>query len=280
MTSLLAWGEGYRLFLTGRDERNRYQIGWLDLDADLLVTHEPAGNPILTAGDIGCFDMNGMCMPSVVRISDSVLYLYYAGWGPGEKMLFTNRCGLAISRDNGRTWSRWSRAPLAMIDDVDPIGIGTVFVLREDGGFRMWHTTFTEWRQVGEGVRHYYHIKYAESEDGIHWQKPAGNVAIDYADDREYAIGRPCEIREADGYRMWFCRRSVEDVYRIGYAESADGKKWVRKDEGITLSAEGWDSEMVEYAYVIKRPAGDYLMVYNGNGYGQSGTGSAVGRAD
>jgi len=278
MTSILPWNDGYRLFLTGRDEKNRYQIGHLDLDPDLRVVDEPAHNPILSAGELGCFDMNGACMPSVVRVSDSVLHLYYVGWGPWEKTLFTNRCGLLISRDNGTTWNRWSRAPLPMIDDVDPIGVGTVFVLREQGGFRMWYTTFTAWRtDTKDGLRHYYHIKYADSEDGIHWQKPADNTAIDYVDDNEYAIGRPCVVKESDGYRMWFCRRSEGSTYRIGYAESPDGKKWARCHEGVTPSAEGWDSEMVEYAYVIRQKPGQYLMIYNGNGFGESGTGSARG---
>lgn len=276
MTSVLPRDGGYRVFLTGKDAQGRFQIGWVDLSHDFRITGESMA---LTAGRMGCFDSHGVCMPTVVRVSATQLYMYYAGWGSSAPGFFVNRCGLAISDDNGATWRRWSEAPLALIDERDPIGIGTVDVLRERPDFwRMWYTTFREWRQMPDGSwRHFYHIKYAESADGIHWEKPSDNLAIDFADDKEYAIGRPAVVKEADGYRMWFCTRSDGATYRIGYAESPDGRRWTRQPSGIEPSTTGWDSEMVEYAYVVKRDA-DYLMFYNGNGFGASGTGLAIGQ--
>ena len=53
-----------------------------------------------------------------------------------------------------------------------------------------------------------------------------------YESDDEYAISRPCVVRDADGYRMWFAARG--DRYRIGYAESDDGIEW-RRDDAPTL---------------------------------------------
>ena len=277
MVSAIPRDRGFRVFMTGKSSAGSFQIGWLDLDRSLNLTQDNPANPVLTPGRMGCFDCQGLCMPSVVRVTDRVLYMYYAGWGLSAPGLFVNRCGLAISDDDGDTWRRWSEAPLDLIDEKDPIGIGTVFVLREaNASWRMWYTTFREWRKTPEGYwRHYYHIKYAESEDGIHWRKPDDNIAIDFADDKEYAIGRPMVIRERDGYRMWFCTRSDGSSYRIGYAESSDGRTWIRHPSGIEPSASGWDSDMVEYAYVLKQDD-DYIMFYNGNDFGGSGTGVAV----
>ena len=270
-------GGGYRVYLTGKDAAGRFQVGALDLDAQFRVVADHPGNPLLAAGRMGCFDCQGLCMPTVVRLSDDVLYLYYAGWGMGQPGLFANQCGLAISRDGGATFQRWSEAPLPLHDGRDPIGIGTVFVLRDaPDRWRLWYTTFREWRALpAGGWRHYYHIKYAESADGLHWQKPTDNLAIDFANEREYAIGRPMVLRESDGYRMWFCTRSLDDCYRIGYAESPDGRRWTRRPSGVEPSPSGWDSEMVEYAYVLREPD-RYVMFYNGNGYGAAGTGVAV----
>jgi len=62
-------------------------------------------------------------------------------------------------------------------------------------------------------LKHYYHIRYAESEDGIHW-KPNGMVCIDYQKD-EYAIARPVVYREDGIYKMWYCYRG--GVIRIGW---------------------------------------------------------------
>jgi hypothetical protein len=85
-------------------------------------------------------------------------------------------------------------------------------------------------------------------------------------------------------YRMWYCfrgsvdyRTSKEQSYRLGYAESTDGFNWTRKDDlvGIERSAEGWDSVMMEYPFVYERKGRKY-MLYNGNGFGETGFGYAV----
>ena len=47
------------------------------------------------------------------------------------------------------------------------------------------------------------------------------------------------------------------------------------KETGIDVSDSGWDSEMIEYPFVL-RHQGHLYMLYNGNGYGQSGFGLAI----
>ena len=65
-----------------------------------------------------------------------------------------------------------------------------------------------------------------------------GIVAIDYLNDEEYAISRPCVIKDEDCWRMWFCAGST---YRIGYTES-ECIKWDRIDSACILdvSNSGW----------------------------------------
>ncbi|MBZ5674970.1 MAG: hypothetical protein LAP61_12065 [Acidobacteriia bacterium] len=67
----------------------------------------------------------------------------------------------------------------------------------------------------------------------------------------------------------------------MGYAESKDGIAWQRLDElaGLTVSPEGWDSEMVEYPCVFPHQEKLY-MLYNGNGYGKTGVGLAIEELD
>ena len=78
---------------------------------------------------------------------------------------------------------------------------------------------------------------------------------------------------------MWYSFRAQPGIptYRIGYAESLDGIKWTRLDHlaGIDVSKEGWDSEMICYPRVFNHQDTLY-MLYNGNGYGESGFGLAV----
>ena len=83
---------------------------------------------------------------------------------------------------------------------------------------------------------------------------------------------------------MWFSprgpigyREKHGDHYRLAYAESLDGIHWEKKPEcfNLTTSNEGWDSEMIEYASILK-DKGFYHMLYNGNQFGKTGFGYAI----
>ncbi|MGB1289156.1 MAG: hypothetical protein ACPG7F_21660, partial [Aggregatilineales bacterium] len=138
-----------------------------------------------------------------------------------------------------------------------------------DGLWRMWYTSCERWEMHNGNPRHYYHIRYAESRDGIHWQAD-GRVCIDFKDEHEYAIARPHVLKSDTGYEMWYSYRG--DAYRIGYATSDDGLSWTRHDDkaGIDVSDSDPDSEMLAYPVVFEHE-GRRHMFYNGNGYGKSG---------
>ena len=143
----------------------------------------------------------------------------------------------------------------------------------------MWYLNCTEWIDRLHGnPEHRYHIKYAHSEDGIEWDRQ-GHVAIDYSSDDEMAISRPSVMKIGEKWHMWYSYRTRNSTYRIGYAISENRTEWVRQDHlaGIDVSNSGWDSEMIEYPFVFKHQNQIY-MLYNGNGYGESGIGLAVWR--
>jgi len=136
----------------------------------------------------------------------------------------------------------------------------------------MWYGSNTGWGARKEDMRHL--IKYAKSDDGIHWTSE-GTVAIDFSERSEYAMCKPCVVKDGDRFRMWFCSRG--HAYRIRYAESQDGISWVRLDHrvGIDVSPRGWDSDMIGYPHVFDH-AGRRYMLYAGNGYGRAGFGLAI----
>jgi hypothetical protein len=205
-------------------------------------------------------------------------HLYYIGWSRGVTVPFYTFVGCAISEDGGRTFVRVSPAPILGRDRHDPFFTTSPWVIVEDGLWRMWYASGASWEASKYGPKHHYNIRYAESDEGITWRR-TGRVCIDFAGEDEYAIARPCVVRVGEMYRMWYSYRG--DAYRIGYAESADGLDWERKDAqaGIDVSAEGWDSEMIEYPCVFDQD-GTWYMLYNGNGYGATGIGLAVLEAD
>lgn len=260
-----------RIYFSGRDSDNRSHIGWalLDLERpDALI--ETSREPILAPGDLGCFDDNGVT-PSSIVTTGSRKNLYYIGWNPGSTVRVHLFGGLAQSNDNGATFARQSRAPILERTAVDPFLNTAPYALLDEGKWRMYYVSGVGWIHR-DSPR--YNIKYATSDDGIHWDR-RGHVCIDFAVPEETALARPWVIKEKDRYLMWYSYK--RDSYRIGYAESPDGLNWNRDDSraGISVSGSGWDSQMVEYAAVVKYRERRY-MFYNGNNYGQEGIGMAV----
>jgi predicted GH43/DUF377 family glycosyl hydrolase len=272
-----------RIYFGTRDSQNRTLTTFIEVEADnpqnILYIHD---KPILSLGRLGCFDDSGV-MPSDIISYDGKKYFYYLGWNVGSSVRYRVANGLAISKDNGGTFKRVSEGPIMDRSIVDPIAASTQCVLVENSIWKTWYMSYVKWEIVNGLTEPFYHIKYAESKDGINWERK-GIVCIDFKSDNEAGIARPFVIKENDRYKMWYSYRTAENYrtnkaqsYRIGYAESSDGINWIRKDEetGIDRSEEGWDSEMLAYPYVYEHKGKKY-MLYNGNEFGKSGFGYAV----
>lgn len=265
----------YKVYFSGRDERNRSHAGYVELDIRrpteiLSISDKPA----LAPGPLGFFDDHGVYASSILEEGGRLL-MYYIGWNPGARgALFYSSIGLAVSEDGGRTFRKTSVAPILARSEHDPCLVTAPFVMLDDGVWRMWYVSGFRWEEDETGLHSLYHVKYAESGDGISWER-AGRVCIGLRPG-ERNIGRPCVVKENGLYRMWYSYNEGAG-YRIGYAESADGYDWVRLDEqaGIEVSASGWDSEALAHPWVFTHE-GQRYMLYNGNGFGREGFGLAI----
>jgi hypothetical protein len=265
-------GDVFRIYCSGRDAEGRAQEGYFEVD--LRRPHEIltiADKPVIHVGPLGTFDDRGSLSSWIVNVG-ALQYHYFTGVMLGQTVPFYYGIGLATSRDGGRTAEKVSQAPILGLHSVDPYLTASPCVLIENGVWRMWYMSGTAWKMEDGTPKHYYLLKYAESSDGISWRRE-GRVVIGYAPG-EYAISRPSVLKDGDTYRMWFASRGHK--YRIAYAESVDGLDWIRKDEeaGITVSEDGWDSDMLCYPHVFDH-AGERYMLYNGNDYGKTGIGLA-----
>lgn len=263
----------FRMYFTSRDSSNRSYTGFVIVDInkpnEIL---EMSASPVLSPGGLGEFDDSG-AMATWLTFHQGKKFLYYIGWNLGVTVPFRNSIGLSISTQ-GDVFSRYSSGPIVDRTMREPHFCASCCVLPGEDFWRMWYLSCTGWQMREGKPEHRYHIKYAESHDGINWQRE-GVVAIDFANDQEYAISRPSVIHDNDRWRMWYSFRG--QFYRIGYAESEDGRQWKRLDSqvGIDVSTSGWDSEMIEYPFVFDHK-GQRYMLYNGNGYGKTGFGLAV----
>lgn len=264
-----------RVFFASLDENKFGRVGFADLDrGNLRNVVRMSREPIIDLGEAGTFDDSGVSPSCLVEV-DGRTFLYYVGWQRCERVPYMLFTGLATS-DDGVTFERASRTPVLDRTENEPFLRSGPTIIAADGVFKMWYNSAIRWGDVNGTLYPMYIIRYAESLNGIEWN--AGEErCIDFKDDAEFGFGRPWVIRDQEVYRMWYSIRSRTSPYRIGYAESADGRSWIRKDDevGIGASSAGWDSEMICYPCVADID-GQRYMFYNGNRHGSTGFGYAV----
>jgi len=272
-----------RVYFGTRDAANRTRITFVDVNPNrpehVEYVHD---RPVLDLGELGSFDDAGVTPFCIVNV-DNAKFLYYAGCNTSTSVPYRMSIGLAVSEDGGYTFHRLRQGPILDRTLDEPHFCSAPFVIRNGREWRMWYLSCLGWRPIGGRPEPQYHVKLARSDDGLHWHRD-GSIAIEikHADE---AITRPWVLPAANHWRMWYCHRSLdgyrtdkERSYRIGYAESADdGATWMRQDQagGLGPAAEGWDCDMTAYPAVYEQ-AGRLYLLYNGNGFGQSGFGYAV----
>ena len=264
-----------RVYSGFRDDAGVSRIGYVDLAANdpskvLAVSKEP----VLDVGIPGTFDDNGVILGDIVQ-NDGAMNMFYVGFQLVEKVKFLAYTGLAVSRDGGDSFARVKKSPVLDRSEEGLYIRAIHSVMVEDGVWRVWYASGSEWRIISDRPYPSYHIRYIESRDGSTFTEQ-GIVCITCQDD-EYRVGRPRVYKQSGLYRMFYTRGALSGGYIAGYAESSDGVVWQRKDEtlGIHASDSGWDSQMFCYPSLMTYKGRTY-MFYNGNDYGRTGFGYAV----
>ncbi|NLK94078.1 MAG: hypothetical protein GX275_02640 [Clostridiales bacterium] len=271
----------YRIFISTRNSYGQSFPAYVDYDFKNKKIIKVSQKPLLNLGKPGTFDDNGIMFSSMVEDKDKI-YMYYIGWNMEVKVSYKLSIGLAISKDGGETFEKYSEGPIMDRSVDEPYFNTAPCVIKENDLWRMWYVSCTGWIKSEGKMEPIYYVRSAESKDGINWVRKK-EPAINYNSDHE-AIGRPWVIKYKGIYRMWYSSRNTVDyrnnknnTYKIGYAESEDGNKWIRKDNqvGLGISNDGWDSLMTCYCSVFEEE-NKLFMLYNGNGFGKSGTGMAI----
>lgn len=268
-------GDIARIYFTCRDQKSKSYIAYIDIDFgnDFKVI-KVSEFPVLSPGEAGLFDDSGVVMGCFQEIGNDK-YLYYLGWNLKVNVPWLNSIGRAKFDKDKNRFIKESRAPALDRSEIDPFTISYPSIIKDGNIYRMWYGSNLRWGSTPAKMHHV--IKYAESTDGLNWKR-SGEIAINLIYENEYALSKPWVIKDNGLYRMWYSCRGKGNIetYRIGYAESSDGRNWIRKDSevGIDVSENGWDSQMISYPCVFNWK-GRRFMLYNGNHYGKNGFGIA-----
>src|SRR5258708_13187446 len=168
-----------RVYFSGRDIRNRAQIGFFDINLEnpqhiLRVSDAP----VIPIGPLGSFEDSGVISACLVKTEEKD-YFYYAGLTLGQTVPFYFFGAVAIRGKGSISFIKHSPAPMMGRHRIDPYLVGQSFVLFENPTWRMWYVSGTRWEETERGAKHYYLIKYAESSDGLEWQR-SGQTCIDF----------------------------------------------------------------------------------------------------
>ncbi|WP_166365379.1 hypothetical protein [Pseudomonas akapageensis] len=270
---ILMEGDIYRVFYSGRDRNNRSSVGAVDIDIVSREVIREHIDPFFEHGTEGSFFADGVSIGNCYEV-DGVRYMLFMGWQNPAGGHWRGDIGrLIVNPDLTLTLER--QMPLMGSDCTDPVSLSYPWVLPgAERGFDMWYGSTMQW-DAGNGEM-LHTINHASSVDGHHWERQG--LAVPYEIGTAQAFSRPTVLGSVErGFEMWFSYRSgMGETYRIGYARSRDGNIWelALGSSGIAVSAQGWDSEMIEYPYVFDHKNRRY-MLYNGNGYGKSGFGLA-----
>jgi hypothetical protein len=171
--------------------------------------------------------------------------------------------------------------------DFDEGGNFTVSAFKDGATYRLYYGgADTTGPCTGINSAHW-RIGLAESSDGVSFTRvrgsQTGHSILDVGSAGSfdsYLTYRPFVLKDGSLYRMWY-NGSTEPFNcpplraldrRIGYAESADGVAWTRKNDGpgpggsaLPLGAAGeFDAQQVGYVWVLK-DTNEYKMYYSAN---------------
>ncbi len=171
-------------------------------------------DPFFPRGDADSADGGGACVPQVLHIN-GLWHMWYTAVKVMPERQSIHIC-YATSKD-GVVWDKHPGNPVLTDDFATGPSrnvISRCFVRHTDGVFQMWYSH----------AKPDYRIRYAESLDGINWERSPLPLALDASpapawDDQmvEYP-----EVDLADGqWRLWFCGNGFGNVgFALGVVET------------------------------------------------------------
>ncbi|MCJ8330968.1 MAG: hypothetical protein HRT89_12275 [Lentisphaeria bacterium] len=246
--------------------------------------------PLLSPQPGSKYNCQGPSFPFLLPVTEDYHLLYYTGWGTRDDGKLPNTMGVAESHDGGKTFQYIDKHPVIPNDQpYDMDGAGSLWVMIEDGLFRMWYTCIGHYYDRPEGAETGHGatipsigIGYAESDDGINWRKPLDHRVVEPRlfgiEPYEYICSKPAIVKNGDTYTLWV--NTFGTAYRVHRLTSTDGLNWEwgerQGPEGELSTGEAGAYDGIQRSYpTMVAHEGIYRCWFTGNGFGNRGMGYA-----
>ena len=258
----------FRVFYSVRDVVGKSHVLWSDMrfDGSLFEVLRTASKPVLSPGNPGLFDCDGISLGNVLVEGES-LKLYYMGWQLQQSVPWMNTIGLAISDDFGNSFKKHSLVPILDRSEEDPYSMSYPWVEKSREQYEIWYGSNKTWGQSKSDMQHV--IKHGQSRDGLQWERTRKPVLE--LSETMTAMARPSVITWDGKELMLLSIKNEKDVYSIWIGVKNDSDHWDLSK--LEIEAEGeWDSAYHAYGSFFTF-AGSLYVLYNGNGFGKTGFG-------
>jgi len=284
-------GGSYRMVYWGSDRQGRHHILQVESPIDEPNQWRSAGEALIGPQTETTYNCHGPGFPFLLPVTDRHWLLYFTAWGMPSDGKLPNTTGVAISDDGGANWRYHTEHPAIALDrSYDAEGTGSIWIMREDGRFRMYYTAIGGYFARPEGVMTGHGdvipeigIAYAESTDGLNWEKPVDRLLVapraSGVAPYEYICSKPCVIREHGRYIMWV--NTFGTAYRVHRLVSDDGLHWewgkrYGPDGELGVGNDGeFDARQRSYPTIVPSD-GELRCWFTGNRFGETGMGYAV----
>jgi predicted GH43/DUF377 family glycosyl hydrolase len=209
------------------------------------VAGSEQGGAILDNGSSGNFDTYLTYRPYVLK-DGSTYRMWYNGATqpfncPTGTLALNRRIGYAESSDGVHFTKFYDGAgpggsvlPLGASGAIDEQQVGYVWVIKDASEYKMYYSA--------NDASNFWRVALATSTDARHWTKVPGKLAggaiLDLGGTGQFDVAcayQPTVVKERDQlYRMWYRGCQAPGQFGgpskgiIGYAESNDGKTWVK----------------------------------------------------
>ncbi len=222
-----------------------------DSTADILLNEIDAGSwhlKVDAEDDSGLVLYTGETDVQVFAGFTSQVYLTLQPTGTGTGSIYINvTWGVPFNFN----WIDYSDNPILVSSNnyFDNYGVTQPQILFENGIYRMYYFGIVN-------SAHKYGL-YAESNDGVHWNRPIANPILvpgNTGSWDSWAVHPGAVLKDDDStYKMYYYGYSDQyDRWSIGLAESMDGINWVKHPEPILYGTTGWEYQ-IGSASIVKK---------------------------
>lgn len=161
-----------------------------------------------------------------------------------------NSFGFWVSQDNSVIFSE--------SNDWHATNVGSPTVIKEEQLYKMWYQAVN--------IEGHYSIGYAESSNGINWNKRILPVLSADNELLETDVVEPTIVKYDNKYYLWYNSfESGKENYKIRVASSEDGINWTKHAEPVLVGTNDWEKAGVTDPAVIYHD-GKFRMFYGGWG--------------